>query len=131
MLFFNDPVPCDQPALTAVRMSVALRDRMAVLSETWQRRGHELSCGIGIAFGFATVGEMGFEGRRDYGAIGTVCNLASRLCDEAHGGQILIGARVHSEVEGAVKAERVADLKLKGFASPVEAWSVLRLKDDV
>jgi CheY-like chemotaxis protein len=129
MLFFNDPVPCDEPAATAVRMGIAIRDGMADLSQTWQRRGHDLGCGIGIAFGFATVGEMGFEGRRDYGAIGTVCNLASRLCDEAKAGQILIGARVHAEVDRIVDAERVGDLDLKGFPSPVEAWSVLRLKD--
>jgi class 3 adenylate cyclase len=129
MLFFNDPVPCTQPAATAVRMGLAISDAMMGMSDAWRRRGHELGCGIGIAFGFATVGEMGFEGRRDYGAIGSVCNLASRLCDEAKAGQILIGARVYSEVELLVDAERVGDLNLKGFTAPVEAWAVLGLKD--
>jgi adenylate cyclase len=125
MLFFNDPVPCDQPALTAVRMALEIRDRMTDLIESWRKRGHELGCGIGIAFGFATVGEMGFEGRRDYGAIGSVCNLASRLCDEAHDGQILVNQRVYAAVEGRVEVEPVGLLMLKGFPSPVDAWSVV------
>jgi CheY-like chemotaxis protein len=130
MLFFNDPVPCDEPAATAVRMGVAISDGMMSLSDAWRRRGHELGCGIGIAYGFATVGEMGFEGRRDYGAIGSVCNLASRLCDEARAGQILIASRVYTEVEHLVDAEPILDLQLKGFGSPVEAWSVLGLREE-
>ena len=129
MLFFNDPVPCEEPAFTAVRMALAIRERMTGLCERWRKRGHELGCGIGIAFGFATVGEMGFEGRRDYGAIGSVCNLASRLCDEAQNGQILIGQGVHATIEGRVDAEPAGLLTLKGFASPVEAWSVVGTKD--
>jgi CheY-like chemotaxis protein len=129
MLFFNDPVPCAEPALVAVRMALAIRDRMTDLIERWRKRGHELGCGIGIAFGYATVGEMGFEGRRDYGAIGSVCNLASRLSDEAHDGQILVGQRVYASVEGAVDAEPVGLLMLKGFPAPVDAWSILGPKD--
>lgn len=129
MLFFNDPVPCEEPAATAVRMGIAISDGMMTLSDQWRRRGHELGCGIGVAFGFATVGEMGFEGRRDYGAIGSVCNLASRLCDEARAGQILIGSRVYTEVEQLVDVERIPDLVLKGFPGPVEAYSVIGLRD--
>lgn len=130
MLFFNDPMPCPEPAAAAVRMGVALRDGMKALSEAWRRRGYELGCGIGISFGFATVGEMGFEGRRDYGAIGSVCNLASRLCDEAKSGQILIGARAYTEVEQIVDAEHLPELGLKGFSAPVDAWSVRGLRED-
>jgi CheY-like chemotaxis protein len=130
MLFFNDPVPCDEPALTAVRMALAIRDGMTGLIESWRKRGHELGCGIGIAFGFATVGEMGFEGRRDYGAIGSVCNLASRLCDEAHDGQILVNQRVYAASEGRVEAEPVGVLMLKGFPAPVDAWSIVGAPDD-
>jgi CheY-like chemotaxis protein len=131
MLFFNDPVPCDDPPLTAVRMGLAIRDRMTDLIERWRKRGHELGCGVGIAYGFASVGEMGFERRRDYGAIGSVCNLASRLCDEAHDGQILVAQRVHAAVEGRIDVEPVGVLVLKGFSAPVEAWSVLGAKRDV
>ena len=127
MLFFNDPVPYPEPAATAVRMGVAIRDAMTDLCRTWRRRGYELGCGVGISFGFATVGEMGFEGRRDYGALGSVCNLASRLCDEAQSGQILIAPRVYAEVETVVEAEPVGPLELKGFSSPVEAWNVVGL----
>jgi adenylate cyclase len=130
MLFFNDPVPCPEPAATAVRMGVALRDGMRELSEAWRRRGHELGCGIGIAFGFATVGEMGFEGRRDYGAIGSVCNLASRLCDEAEAGQIVIAPRVHAAVENLVSADPLPPLFLKGFTAPVDAWLVRGLEEE-
>ena len=130
MLFFNDPVPCPEPAACAVRMALALRDQMAELTERWRKRGHELGFGIGISYGFATVGEMGFEGRRDYGAIGSVCNLASRLCDEAADGQVLVGPRTYLEVENVVEAERVPDLELKGFSGTTEAYSVIRMTSD-
>lgn len=129
MLFFNDPVPCDEPALTAVRMALEIRERMTELIESFRRRGHELGCGTGIAFGYATVGEMGFEGRRDYGAIGSVCNLASRLCDEAHDGQILVGQRVRAAIEGRIEVQSAGLLAVKGFPSPVEAWSVVGALD--
>jgi CheY-like chemotaxis protein/class 3 adenylate cyclase len=127
MVFFNDPVPCPEPALTAIRMGLAIREGMTELTQAWRRRGHELGCGIGIALGFATVGEMGFEGRRDYGALGTVCNLASRLCDEALAGQILIAPRVFAAVEAIVRVEAIGPLDLKGFSSPVETWNVVGL----
>jgi adenylate cyclase len=130
MLFFNDPVPCDDPPLTAARMGVALRDGMNELKELWRRRAHVLGFGIGISYGFATVGEMGFEGRRDYGAIGSVCNIASRLCDEAQDGQVLIAGRVYSSVKDHVVAEPLGGLNLKGFITPIDAWSVSGLRDD-
>ena len=91
MVFFNDPLPCPDPAARAVRMAVAGRERVRELTEAWRKRGHQLDLGVGIAMGYATLGKIGFEGRFDYGAIGTVTNLASRLCDEASAGQILIG----------------------------------------
>jgi adenylate cyclase len=91
---FNDPVPVENPALQAVLMALEVRDAIGALTETWRRLGHDIGFGIGIAHGFATLGTIGFEGRFDYAAIGTVSNVASRLCDEAKPGQILIGARV-------------------------------------
>ena len=128
MVFFNDPLPCDEPALRAVRMALAIRDEMAELTETWHKRGHNLDFGVGITYGYATLGEIGFAGRVDYGAIGTVVNLASRLCDEARAGQVLISQPAYGEVEDAVAAERIPELTLKGFARPVPAYNVLRLK---
>lgn len=130
MVFFNDPLPCDEPALRAVRMALALRDEMAELTESWRKRGHNLDFGVGITYGYATLGEIGFAGRVDYGAIGTVVNLASRLCDEAKPGQILISQPGLAEVETAVVAERAGDLALKGFARPVPAFNVLRLRGE-
>ena len=127
MVFFNDPLPCPDPAARAVRMAVAMRDQMGELAEVWRRRGHELGFGVGIAMGYATLGTIGFEGRFDYGAIGTVVNLASRLCDEAGPGQILVSRRVHDDVEELIVAEPLPDLQLKGFAKPVPAMNVLRL----
>ncbi|HEU5393277.1 MAG TPA: response regulator, partial [Candidatus Methylomirabilis sp.] len=96
MVFFNDPLPCPDPAARAVRMAVAMRARAGELEALWRKRGHQLGFGVGIALGYATLGKIGFEGRFDYGAIGTVTNLASRLCDEARGGQILVSQRVHA-----------------------------------
>lgn len=128
MIFFNDPLPCPDPAARAVRMAVAMRQRAGELAATWRRRGHHLEFGVGIALGYATLGKIGFEGRFDYGAIGTVTNLASRLCDEARGGQILISQRVYAEVEGLVGAERVGEITLKGFHRPVATYNVMHLK---
>ena len=105
MVFFNDPVPCPDPAARAVRMAVAMRQRVGELTETWRKRGHELDFGVGIAQGYATLGKIGFEGRFDYAAIGTVTNLAARLCGEAAGGQILITQRVYAAVEALAVAE--------------------------
>jgi adenylate cyclase len=124
VVFFNDPIPCDDAPLRSVRMALTMRQRVQELADSWQRRGHELALGVGIAQGYATIGAIGFEGRVDYGAIGTVTNLAARLCGEAAGGQILISARVAAAVEGMIDAESVGPLTLKGLARPVPAWSV-------
>jgi adenylate cyclase len=129
MVFFNDPLPCQDPAARAVRMSAAMRERTGELSRMWRKRGHELGFGVGIALGYATLGKIGFEGRFDYGAIGTVTNLASRLCDEARSGQILINQRVYAMVEDLVEVEPLGDLDLKGFLKPVSAFNVVAIKD--
>ena len=130
MVFFNDPVPCADPAARAVRMAVAMRDSVRELTEKWRKRGHELDLGIGIAQGYATLGRIGFEGRFDYAAIGTVTNLASRLCDEARGGQILIGQRIYGTIGELVDVEPVGELTLKGLHRPVTAYNVLNLKGE-
>jgi len=129
MAIFNDPVPCPDPAARAVRMAVAMRDAVATLSDTWRRRGHELGFGVGIAQGYATLGQIGFAGHFHYGAIGTVLNLASRLCDAAQSGQILISQRVQAEVEDLAEAAPVGELELKDLAKPVPAFNLLALKD--
>jgi adenylate cyclase len=128
MVFFNDPLPCPDPAERAVRTALAMRECMGELSKAWQRRGHELGFGVGISLGYATLGQIDFEGRYDYGAIGTVVNLASRLCDEAGAGQILVSRRVHDAVEDLIVAEPLPDLQLKGFAKPIPALNVVRLQ---
>jgi class 3 adenylate cyclase len=128
MVFFNDPIPCPDPAIRAVRMALAMREGMNELTKRWRKRGHELDMGMGIAQGFATLGRIGFEGRFDYAAIGTVTNLASRLSDEAKARQILISKRVYAEVGELVQVEPVGELVLKGLHSPVTAYNVLGLK---
>ncbi len=128
MIFFNDPVPVPQPAERAIRMAMAMRDRVQRLSAGWRKRGHDLGLGVGIAEGYATIGAIGYEGRWDYGAIGTVTNLAARLCGEAKSGQILVSRRVAGIVEADVELEPVGTLTLKGFLKPVEAFNVLRPK---
>ncbi len=127
MIFFNDPTPVPDPAERAVRMAVAMRERVATLLGKWRKRGYDLALGVGIAQGYATIGAIGFEGRWDYGAIGTVTNLAARLCGEARGGQILVSARVAGEVEDLIEAEEVGPLALKGLTKPILAFNVLRL----
>jgi class 3 adenylate cyclase len=129
MIFFNDPVPMPNPAQQAIRMALAMRERVNDLIVRWSKLGHELGFGIGIAQGYATLGAMGFEGRWEYGAIGTVTNLASRLCGEAKPGQILIPRRLLGAVEEIVEAEAVGELTLKGFHRPVAAYNILGLKD--
>src|SRR6058998_115182 len=128
MIFFNDPVPVPNPAERAVRMAVAMRERVDHLVTIWQKRGYQLALGVGIAQGYATIGAIGFEGRWDYGAIGTVTNLAARLCGEAKPGQILISRRLFGAVEHVVTAEPVGELTLKGFHRPVTTYNVIRLK---
>ena len=129
MVFFNDPVPCPDPAARAVRMAVAMRQRVGELTGTWRKRGHQLDFGVGIAQGYATLGKIGFQGRFDYAAIGPVTNLAARLCGEAAGGQILISQRVYAAVEALAVANQVGELSLKGFVKPVPAYNVWALKD--
>jgi class 3 adenylate cyclase len=125
MVVFNDPVPVDNPALQAVLMALEVREAIGALTETWGRLGHDIGFGIGIAHGFATLGTIGFEGRFDYAAIGTVSNVASRLCDEAKPGQILISPRVLMKVESAVKVEPVGEFALKGIRRSLAAYNVL------
>ena len=132
MVIFNDPVPVENPALQAVLMALEVRDAIGALTATWSRLGHEIGFGIGIAHGFATLGTIGFEGRFDYAAIGTVSNVASRLCDKAKPGQILISPRVLMKVENAVKVEPVGEFELKGIRRPLAAYNVIgtAAKDD-
>jgi len=128
MIFFNDPVEVPNPAERAIRMAVAMRDRIAELAGPWRKRGWDTALKVGIAKGYATIGAIGFEGRLDYGAIGTVTNLAARLCAEATGGQILISSRVAAAVEELIDAEDLGALTLKGLARPVPIWSVRGLR---
>ena len=130
MIFFNDPVPVPDPQERAVRMALAMRARVDELARGWRKRGWELDFGVGIAQGYATIGAIGFEGRWDYGAIGTVTNLAARLCGEAQPGQILIPRRLHGTLEDLVDAVPVGELSLKGFSRPVSAFNVTGLKRD-
>jgi len=125
MVVFNDPVPMDNPALQAVLMALEMREAIGALTEKWRRLGHDIGFGIGIAHGFATLGTIGFEGRFDYAAIGTVSNVASRLCDEAKPGQILISPRVLMAVEDAVTVEAIGEFTLKGIRRPLAAYNVL------
>jgi class 3 adenylate cyclase len=130
MVIFNDPVPVENPALQAVLMALETRDAIGALTEKWRRLGHDIGFGIGIAHGFATLGTIGFEGRFDYAAIGTVSNVASRLCDEAKPGQILISPRVLMAVEDAVTVEPVGEFALKGIRRPLAAYNVLVAKSE-
>ena len=125
MVIFNDPVPVENPALQAVRMALDLRKAIVVMIEKWRRLGHDLGFGIGIADGYATLGTIGFEGRFDYAAIGMVSNVASRLCDEAQPGQILISPRVLLAIEGAVAVEPAGEFALKGIRRPLSAHNVI------
>jgi len=125
MVIFNDPVPVENPALQAVLMALEMRGAIGALTEKWRRLGHDIGFGIGIAHGFATLGTIGFEGRFDYAAIVTVSNVASRLCDEAKAGQILISPRVMMAVENAVTVELVGEFALKGIRRPLAAYNVL------
>jgi adenylate cyclase len=124
MVFFNDPVPCADPAERAVKMAMAMRDDAGALLAKWRRRGRELGFGAGIAQGYATLGQIGFAERSGYTAIGTVCNLAARLCAEAKDGQILVAQRVAIEVEKITTLEEIGALALKGLTQPVVAYNV-------
>jgi class 3 adenylate cyclase len=126
MVFFNDPVPCPDPAERAVKMAIAMREAARELIATWSRHGCELGFGAGIAQGFATLGQIGFSERSGYTAIGTVCNLAARLCAEAKDGQILISSRIAEAVEAVARLEDLGNLELKGLRRPVAAFNVVQ-----
>lgn len=125
--FFNDPLPCPDPAARAVRMAFAMQQAVHDLAGVWRARGHDLGLGVGIAMGDATLGQIGFEGRFHYGAIGTVLNLASRLCDHARRGQILITPEVAGEVDGLAATRPIGDLAFRGFAKPMPVLEVTGL----
>jgi class 3 adenylate cyclase len=129
MVFFNDPLPCPNPAERAVRLAIGMRDAMARLANDWQRRGYTIGFGIGIAQGFATLGQIGFENRFDYSAIGTVVNTAARLSDVAADGQILVTSRVVAAVKGFTKLDEVGPLTIKGLSRPIAASNVVALTD--
>jgi adenylate cyclase len=129
MVIFNDPLPCPDAAQQAVRMAVAMRGRVTQLAEEWTGRGYHLGLGVGISQGHATIGQIGFEGRSDYTAIGSVTNLAARLCGEAQPGQILISQRVYAAAEDIVIADPIGELALRGFLQPARAYSVVGLDE--
>jgi PAS domain S-box-containing protein len=128
MLFFNDPIPVADPTNRAVRMAIAMRDRAAELTGAWRRHGYDLGFGVGVARGYATLGRIGFEGRFDYGAVGSVVNLASRLGNAADAGQILISLRVFAEVEDVIDAEPAGELEMRGFHGPQQVFNVIGAK---
>ncbi len=128
-LFFNDPIEVPDPALRAVRLGCALRVEMAELTTVWRKHGYDLDFGAGIALGYATCGEVGFESRSDYAAIGAVTNLAARLADEATAGQILISQRLYADVEADVDVEPAGEFTLKGFQRPVAAFNVIAVRE--
>ena len=128
MAYFNDPLTCDDPSIRAVQMAVAMRDKIAELIGEWRDRGYDLGFGVGIAQGQAVLGQIGFLGRFDYGAVGRVVNLASRLCDRAKDGQILVSEQVGADVEDAAMIIRLPDIPLKGFTKPIAAYNVAGIK---
>ena len=128
-VLFNDPLPCSDPSVRAVRMAIDMRDAVANLAVQWRKLGHDLGFGMGIAHGYATLGRIGFEGRYDYSAIGTVVNLAARLCAEARDGQILVDGKVQMAVETLTDIEPLGELMLKGMQRPVSAFNILGMRD--
>jgi class 3 adenylate cyclase len=131
MVFFNDPVPCSDAAVRSIRMGTAMQSDVAGLAAHWRRSGYDLGFSVGIAQGYATLGRVGFEGRFDYAAIGTVTNLAARLCDVAGDGKILVSQRVHAGVEDLVLSNELRDLQLKGFSRPITAYEIVGLNGDL
>jgi class 3 adenylate cyclase len=129
MVFFNDPIPCDDAAERAVRTALGIRDAVNSLADGWRRRGHELAVGLGIAQNFATLGRIGFEGRFDYAAIGSVTNLAARLCSDAGPWQVLVTDRVLAATEHVAVAEMVGDIQPKGFSKTVRVHKISGLKE--
>ena len=128
MIFFNDPLPVDQPATRAVRMAFELQQAFLPIAQAWQQRGHSVALGVGIAQGEATLGVIGFEQRWEYAAIGAIPNLAARLCGQARGGEILIDVTTYADVSDVVEAEPAGPLQLRGFTQPIPAFRLLRLK---
>jgi adenylate cyclase len=129
MILFNDPIPVAAHELAAIRMALEMRDKVGTLSAAWKKRGYELGFGVGIANGYATLGAIGFEERRDYGAIGPVTNMAARLCSEAKAGQVLISQRVFGKVEEQIQVEHVGELSLRGFQRAVTAYNVVSVRN--
>jgi len=127
LVIFNDPVPCPDPALRAVRLAIHMRHAAASLARSWLARGHEIGFGVGIAQGYATLGRIGFEGRFDYTAMGTVTNVAARLCAEAKDGQILVTQRVAAAIDKIAELEHLGDIALKGLSRPIAVLNVSRL----
>ena len=126
MVFFNDPLPTPEPAKRAIEMAIAMREAAQQVLKTWRRHGHNLGFGAGISQGYATLGQIGFAERMDYTAIGTVCNLTARLCDEAKDGQILISRRVAIAVEADAKLEEIGEVSLKGLSQAVAVYNVVQ-----
>jgi class 3 adenylate cyclase len=124
IVIFNDPMPCPDPALRAVRLAVDMRETVAALARAWTARGHEIGFGVGIAQGYATLGPIGFEGRFDYTAIGTVTNVAARLCGEAKDGQILVTQRVAAAIDTVAELEQLGLIALKGLSRPIAVVNV-------
>ena len=128
MVFFNDLVPCEDHTEKAVRLSLRMRDRVKNMRTEWLQKGFDLDLGIGLAAGFAAMGNIGFEGQADYAAVGNVTNLASRLCGAAKGGQILTDQKTLAKIENLVGAEPLEELYLKGFVRPVRAFNIVNLR---
>ncbi len=127
-VFFNDPLPYPDSGRQAVRMAMEMRSHVDLLARSWKNLGHDLTFVVGIATGFATLGKIGFEGRFDYAAIGTVMSLAARLCDEAQPGQILVGQRVKAVIEKEIEAESLGEIPLVGFVNPIAAYRVTGMR---
>ena len=130
MVFFNDPIPCEQPVLDAVKLAIDIRAAFEEVRGPWLKLGLPIGLGLGIASGYATLGLVGLQGRTDYTAIGGAVNIAARLCDQAADGQILLSQRAYADIEPLVRVERLGTFKLKGVRNDVEAYGVLGLQDD-
>jgi len=128
MIFFSDPLPIDRPAERAVRMALALQDAFTPISEAWEKLGHNVGLGVGIAQGEATLGVIGFEERWEYAAIGNVPNLAARLCGHARAGEIILDAQTETAVEPLVETEQIGPLELRGFLQPVAAFRLKSIR---
>lgn len=128
MVFFNDPLPCPDAPQRAVRLAIEMRDAVTRLAVGWAKRGHKMGCGIGVAQGYATLGRIGFEDRMDYTAIGTVINLAARLCAQAENGQVLASGRLVAAVDGLAEFEPLGEQTLRGMGRPVQIISLIGLR---